>query len=330
MPFEDAHGNLPMLPILSNPVTVAATILSLFAAGICQAEHSITESDVRAEFVDAIAKNPALHGVWVDLQPLKSPVENGNQFALKVIVDSRPDVAESQKNELLRMIRTVPRSFGLQDELVVIDRLPFRQFVEELKKEVEFSPEMAGAAFEDAYYFDDADEGVIVVLVGRVMNDDQTQRMTQLSNSRLRKLFGESVLAIKSSKPTGKEGERKEGKAIVQKQPLLEVASFCFDLGLQRFTSQNYEDAYASFTRAHLESPKRIDIQYWRIVSLLGNHRDADARHLLQTLVDTRPRDATVMKRDAMAICRSLEPIQGPLRWKLTELENSLIFKTRD
>ena len=314
-----------MPSLLSNQVKLVAAVFALCAAQNCVAQTPATEESekrLREEFVNAVVANPALHGVWVDVRRME-PNAKGNEFALDIVVDSRPQIEISQRKELSGIIKGLAKSTRLEEEPNVIGRLPFRQLVDELKLDVELSRDLGGAAVDDAYYSDDGGDEVSVILVGRVLNEGQREKITQMSNAKISKLFGDSVHEIKSTKTK----TARYGNGIVQTLPSSEVASFCFDLGLQRFTGRSYAEAYVSFTRAHLESPLRLDIQYWRVVSLLGTGRDPDAKRILEALVEARPRNETAANQ-TMVVCRSLEPVQGPLRWKLIAMENSLFCKT--
>ena len=312
---------------LSKRLNLVATLVVLFAAQNCLAQDSAprdSEERLREEFVDAVVKNSDLHGVWVNLRRIPTN-ERGNEFVLEAVLDSQPGIENSQRNELARMIRQYPKSFLLEDEIRVIGRLPFRQLISELKTDIEFSNDMKGAAIEDAYYFDEASEDVSVVLVGRVMDEGQRETMTRMCNAKIGKLFPDGVPGGFMSTKTK---TRQYVEGVVHVNPSAEIASFSFDLGVQRYAARNYEDAYVSFTRAHVEAPGRLDIQYWRVVCLLAGGRDADAKRLLQSIVESRPQNAKTAK-DLIRVCRSLESVQGPTRWRLIDMENALLYKTK-
>jgi len=302
----------------SYQVNLLVVVAVLLAAQNGLAQTAATEeleSRLREEVVNAVVTDPALHGVWADIKQLE---EKG--FELNLVVDSQPEIEQLQIQELSRVVKSVVKSVPFQ--IKVVDRLPFKQMLDELRTDVELTAEMAGASVEDAYYFNDSGDEVFVILVGRVLDDSQRDRMTQMSNLRIRKMFGESVRRIQLTKTK----TEKYGNGVIEFHPSSEVASFCFNLGLQSFIGHRYEEAYRSFTQAHLDSPRRADIQYWRVVSLLGSGRDADAKRLLQGLVDASRRTGSVPKEPI--VYRSLEQVQGPLRWRLISLENSLLCKT--
>src|SRR5262249_9725004 len=161
----------------------------------------------------------------------------------------------------------------------VADRLPFRRFVSDLRLDVELDPDLAGASVEDACLtVEPGSDELIVMLVGRVMNDVQRDRLTELSNQRLSESFARSQRSIQLTKT--KIESLKIG--IVQQAPSTEASQLCFGNGIRAYARKKYSDAYESFTRAHLESPTRIEIQYWRAICLIGCDREYDARRLLQ------------------------------------------------
>ena len=275
------------------------------------------ETRLREEVAKAVISEPILRGVWVVVQP---KTELG--FELEVRVDSQPKIEKAQLEEVKRVVKSVVKAVPFK--VKTVDRLPFRQFVKELQLDVELDAELAGVAIEDAYYSaEPGSEDVFVILMGHVLNDAQRAPLEELSNQRLKKLFAGTNTEIPLTK-TKVEG----GDGVVMITPSSAVAQFCFGLGMRRFSMGNYEEAYQTFTTAHLDAPKRVDIQYWRVVSLIGSGREQDARRLLEGLVKVARRTGNVPTESY--VFQSLEQVQGPLRRKLIAIENSLFCKNCD
>ena len=299
----------------SCQVSLLAAVVVLLAAqqGMAQTTASEEmESRLREEVAGAVMSNPALHGVWAVVERVE---EKG--FELKLVVDSQPKSEKSQTEELKRLVKSVVKTVPVK--YVVIDRVPFSQYVEELQSDVELDASLAGAAVDGAYYMSESDGEVFVILTGRVINDAQRERLAEMSDNKLKKLFVDSKRELPLTKTIA---EKRVG--IVAATPSAEVAHYCFGLGVQSHTQGMHADAYQMFTRAHLEAPSRIDIQYWRAVSLIGSGREPDARRLLEGLVKNRQANSI---RNEPEVFRSLEPVQGSLRSKLTAMENSLLAK---
>jgi len=294
----------------------SAVLLLAASAGVAQDATEELESVLRDTLVKAVAVNPALHGVWADVRRLEG---RGKGFEIDAIVDSQPAVEKSQLVELSQVAKSVLKTVPFKVKSV--EKLPFRQFVEELKLDIELDSEMAGASVDDAYLTTESSDEVFVVLIGRVLNDSQRARMTDMSNQKLEKMFGDAKRKITLTKTKPENGE-----GVVEFVPSAEVAQFCFGLGIQRFTNQQYAEAYRVFTNAHQDAPTRVDIQYWRAVSLLGAGREPDARRLLQGVIKVN-RLAGVIPADPV-VFRSLEPVQGPIRMRLMAIENSLFCKS--
>ncbi len=309
----------------SYRVSLLAAVAVLLAAqqGLAQAVPTEDmESRLREVVVNAVMSEPALRGVWVVVLP---KTEKG--FELDLRVDSQPQVEKSQLEEMKRVVKSVVKAVPFK--LKVVDRLPFRQFVKELQLDIELSAELAGTAVEDAYYTaESGSDNVVVVLMGRVLNDAQREPLVELSNQRIKKLFAgaNSEIPLTKTNTEGGDGVVKDGVVVIT--PSNAVAQLCFGLGMQKFTHGHYAEAYQTFTTAHLDAPRRTDIQYWRVVSLIGCGRDPDARRLLEGLVKVGRQSGNVPKE--AFVFKSLEQVQGPLRWKLIALENSLFCKNCD
>lgn len=299
-------------------VNLFASAVLLFAASasIAQDATEELESVLRDTLVKAVASNTALHGVWADVRRVEG---RGKGFEIDAIVDSQPAVEKSQVEELTQVVKSVVKAAPFK--IKPVEKLPFRQFVEELKLDIELDAELAGASVDDAYLTTESGDEVLVVLLGRVLNDNQRARMTDMSNQKLEKLFVGSTRKITLTKTKPENGE-----GVIEFLPSAEVAQFCFGLAIQKFTNRQYGEAYRVFTQAHHDAPTRTDIQYWRAVSLLGAGREPEARRLLQGVIKIN-RQAGVIPADP-AVFRSLEPVQGSLRMRLMALENSLFCKS--
>ena len=296
---------------------VLAALVAMFAAQIVLADTAPSEdleSTLRDELVTAVMTAP-LQGVWVNVKR-----EEGMGFELDVIVDSQPEIEKAQLAELNRVVKSIVKTAKFK--FTNIERLPFEKLVSELRLDVELGSEFAGAAVDGAYFTAESSDEVIVMLTGRVRNDSQRDRLSELCQQKMHKLFVGSTTKIEFAKTKPEKG----GEGVIDFQPAEEVGYFCFNLATEQFSRGDYALAYRTFTEAHLAAPSRIDIQYWRVVSLLGSDRESDAKRLLQGLVEAARKSKTIPTSGA--VYRSLERVQGPLRRRLIALENTLYCKS--
>lgn len=301
------------------------------------------EKPLSSEIAKAIKSKLVLHGTWASVKPDKTKT----QHIVFLIVDSDPEVQMAQLEQLEQAVLAVgkilevpfqverPRSSkpdetpkpvkskGSKSPAVVVKfeimkQIPFKKFVKAVSHEVELTTELAGAALDDAYL----GESKEVIPVGRIVNNNQQGLMINLCNSKFDELFGPEAETEESNNLV----KAKPNPELRVKKPTGATAGYCFSLGRQFFTKQLYEEAYKSFTEAHLDAPGRQDVQYWRVLSLLGCGREADARRLLEGLVNANVQLSSVPK-DTM-VYHSLETVQGPLRWRLIAMERTLLCKT--
>ena len=294
--------------------------LSLASNGFAQPSSAEElESKVRDAVVRAVVENPVLQGAWVKVETPQNP---DDKLKLLAFFDKNPEIEVLQQRELDRIVKQIVKDAEI--EVQETDKLPFRQFVDELQIEIELSSDLAGASLTSAYLSSDANpDNIDLFLVGSVVSEDQRSRMTDLANEKFAVLFAGTFLADSDVK-TLHETEGYPEVANAKPAPL--VSSYCYNLALHRFRSMNYDDAYRSFTQALLESPGRRDIQYWRVICLIGASREADAKKLLTGLAQESRRKGTVPAETE--VLWALETVQGPLRLRLTKMENSLFCKS--
>ena len=270
------------------------------------------EGRLRAELQDAMTTKLELHGAWADL------VRNEDgSFRVEMLVDSEPDTSKAQQAAIDAIVKKYLTSTQYTTQVI---QLPFRELLTQLQDAIELQPLFGGAAVEDAYYVPGPDETLFVNLIGRVANDEQRTEMITACNELLRRLFGpltERVQLAKADPPQ----DRFTGVRLVE--PSEQMAAYVYDLGVAAFVRREYSQAYCYFTRARLDAPLVVELQYWRIVALIGIGNDERAALLLEDIIERTGLGGPGFTD----ILRSLERVQGPIRQRLVSMRNYLLTK---
>ncbi|HVW35777.1 MAG TPA: hypothetical protein VHB99_00680, partial [Pirellulales bacterium] len=89
-----------------------------------------------------------------------------------------------------------------------------------------------------------------------------------------------------------------------------------------------YAQASQSFRQAALESPRKLKYHYWWILSDLAQGNLQLARRRMATAVERfRDSDFDRQSPEYLAVVRSLERVQGPLRRQLLKLETEALLR---
>lgn len=254
----------------------------------------------------AVATEALLHGAWVDVISA-----NNNVVRLEVIVDSDRLRGPAQE-ALIRKLAS--RRLGGDAYVVQVTQLPFSELLQEIQEAVEFDPVYDSAVVDDAYYLHGPENSIALNLVGRAASSEQRAAVMLAASELLDQQFGPRTARVRL---VSSDGPVVEPAGIVIVAPSERVAEHCYDQGVKAYIVRDFPRAYFHFTRAHVESPIRKDIQYWRAASLIGSDREQHALLILAPLARSSVRPAGLLYR--------LERIQGPIRQRLVALEDYLV-----
>ena len=270
------------------------------------------EGKLREELQTAVTRDLQLHGAWADLIRTQT-----GTYRVALIVDSEPEIGSTQQTT---MIRLISKYLSRNKYSLEVIRLPFHEMLTNLQESVELQPAYGGAVVDDAYYMSGPEDTLFINLVGRVATDDQRTDIISLCNDLIRRYFGpltDRVRLAKADPPA----DNVLGVRLVH--PSEQTAAQCFNRGVVAYTQRNYRLAYRFFTRARVDAPLQVHLQYWRIVSLIGMGQDAKAAVIL---TDLRNRSKSPGEaKDEAGVLQSLEKVQGPIRGRLIAIQDYLL-----
>ena len=99
------------------------------------------------------------------------------------------------------------------------------------------------------------------------------------------------------------------------------MAAEFFNVGLGHFARQEFAAAEESFAQAILENPRRIENKYWLIAANLGSGKTEQAYERLRPMTHGRRAGDSIYDSRYVGVLSSLERVQGPIRYKLRQLE---------
>lgn len=104
-------------------------------------------------------------------------------------------------------------------------------------------------------------------------------------------------------------------------RPSPELAQQFYALGLNAFWDCELVTADFAFMRAYSEGPDLEFLLYWRVVTAIAMDEYGRASQKLRFLLRQNPAGSR-----SPTIAREFERLQGPLRWKLQELEQDVLL----
>jgi hypothetical protein len=280
-----------------------------------------SEAQLREALTKQVVEDARLHGAWAELRRN----QNG-RYEVAAIVDADPARADIQLKEIERIVRVYLPKESYQ--LGPVLRLPFCKALEQIKDASDDEPELAGSRIDDGYYKEIGPE-LFLVLAGRVVSDEQKVALINKANDIVRAIYGPKTKRISKVKSEGI-GRNDPGLTILK--PSEAVSADFYGRGIDLFRQGAYSEAYRAFSTAYLELPhsagserrRAVVIQYWRAASLIGIDDKVRAGKLLKPIVDARhdPR----FQGDEDYVATALEPVQGPIRHEIEEIESNLVY----
>lgn len=285
-------------------LSVSVSLVSFAAANAQESPVARIAIRARAELQSAVNQDAWLHGTWVDVVRLED-----DSVRVDAIVDADPRLGDVQE----RLIRALAaRSLPATTYVLNFTRLPFRALFAELRETVELHPALPGVAIDDAYFVPGTGDALLIHVVGRVSDPKQRTTVWRMLDVMLPRFFGSRFTRIHS--PAVEPEFSTTGLVVLE--PSEQAAARCYDRGVNAYLQHDYATAYWYFTRGHVDSPMREDMQYWRVASLIGAGREGKATVLLTELVRPSGRTPGLLSR--------LEKVQGPIRQRLVAIETYL------
>lgn len=331
---------LPPLALAVNAALALSLHLALpsFAQPPAVVQPRVIDVNVLdREIAREMRDEATLRGAWlyVEQTPAVDEDSPGKLTFRRVLDRSR---AEAQRKELARIIAAWAPA-GSYEIISQDDRLyPFSELMAELRLAVETEPRLGGCLIAGAYYAPDKSEPgkLNLVLQGRIAREGQDVEIESLCGRIMRsdpawvKLAGEPAPADGAADfvPLSITPNSAELKVV---EPSESNGRWFYGAGLRHFWRGDYRRASPSFRQAVLESPRKLQYYYWWILSDLAAGDKTLARRRMQTAVRRfRDSDFDRQSPEYIAVVRSLERVQGPLRRQLLKLEtDSLLLDAR-
>lgn len=284
------------------------------------------------EIARAVQVAPNLHGAWLYVQRAAAdePDSPGKLVFRRVLDRSR---AAAQQTELARLIAAWAPQGGYEVLAEQDLLLPFSQLMAELQLAVETEPRLGGCMVSGGYYEADKSEPgkLNLVLQGRIAKEGQDVEIEALCGRIMRahpawvKLAGDQAAADAADFiPLLITPNSAELKVV---EPSEANGRWFYGVGLRHFWRGDYHRAARSFRQAVLESPGKLQYCYWWILSDLAVGDQPLARRRMLTAVQRfRDSDFDRQSPDYVAVVRSLERVQGPLRRQLLKLETQALL----
>jgi hypothetical protein len=95
-----------------------------------------------------------------------------------------------------------------------------------------------------------------------------------------------------------------------------------YSLGLEYFRKGDYATADRAFMKSLSEAPHLDTLRYWRVITAIALGQTDRAKQRLIPLLRKNPLGA-----EGPVIAAEFEKVQGPLRWKLMELEKQVLLE---
>jgi len=175
----------------------------------------------------------------------------------------------------------------------------------------ELDPRLGGVLLSDAKLERTAGQPVVLQLSGRVLTEDQIPIVQTVVTNTIPVTPGwqtadEIVVNVEQLLPS---------------PPTQMFADRYYSLGLEYFWQGDYANADIAFMKALAEAPSREILRYWRVLTAIALGEDDRAEARLVPLLRRNPLGA-----EGPVIAGALERVQGPVRWKLMELEKNVLM----
>lgn len=309
---------------LAEPPTAAPK-----AASASVIDVNVLDREIAREMRD----DPKLHGAWLFVEQTSSPDSTApGKLTFRQTLDRSR--ADAQRKELARLMAAWAPSGGYEVASREDLAYPFSELLAKLQLAVETETRLGGCQISGGYYAADANEPgkLNLVLQGRIAQEGQDVEIEALCGRIMRaqpawvKLGGGPAPADNAADfiPLAITPKSAELKVV---EPSEANGRWFYGAGLRHFWRGDYPQAIQSFRQAALESPRKLQYCYWWILSDLAVGDKALARRRMETAVRRfRDSDFDRQSPEYLAVVRSLERIQGPLRRQLLKLETEALL----
>lgn len=188
-----------------------------------------------------------------------------------------------------------------------------QELLQLLQDEIELSIPLHGAYVEAATFVKPIiGPGVVLQINGRIIDEIQREP--------LQRALEQAAASLESWR--GRRGDVFLTLDSVVVGPLdRQRSNRYFTMALEAFWHGDYPHARDAFTRALADDPTSRVLQYWRVITHVAMHEDDRARRKLLPLLAYDPWGS-----NGPEIAEALERLQGPLRWRLRELEQEVLM----
>jgi hypothetical protein len=194
----------------------------------------------------------------------------------------------------------------------VAERMQVAQLLRAVQDQIELDARLEGALVLDGFFVPRDDGGRHLRIRGKFTSEEQPD------------LLAEVFRRVMEADPYWQAQADDvsidlRGMPVVSPSGLL--AARFYEVGLEYFWRGDYVSAERSFTRAIAEAPAVEAYRYWSIVTVLAMGHEGRAFHKLRPVLRVNPYGSSTW-----TIARELERVQGPLRWRLHELEKRVLL----
>lgn len=286
------------------------------------------------EIAREMRDNPKLRGAWLFVEVESQPDSAApGKLRFRRVLDRRR--AEPQRQELGRLIKAWAPAGNYRIDAKLDRQYPFSDLMADLRLAVETEPRLGGCMISDGYYAADENEPgkLNLMLRGRIAKEGQDVEIEGLCGNLMRT----DPAWVKPAAGDAAAADETDfiPLAISPKSSQLNVVEpseangrWFYAAGLNHFWRGEYAQAAQSFRQAALESPRKLQYHYWWVLTDLALG-DADlARRRMAAAVE-RFRDSNFDRQspEYLAVVRSLERVQGPLRRQLLKLETEALVR---
>lgn len=283
------------------------------------ATDQVDEARLRGDLAKAVRENPDLRGSWARIT-----IEEDKSMRVGLVVDSDSVVGARQEKLLRELVKQYAGSnfdnFEKQTE-----RLPIGAILARIVTETEDDSKLAGVRVLNAHFYPrEGQPGQLFLkLNGSISNVDQSEILRKLVNEKLVPEFlGEqAAMLIVDTDPATSSADSDVGMVV---RPLSTgAASMCFETGMEAFIQQDYNKALTYLNCAVQNDPKRDEIKYWRVATLIALKQNDRAEEIVKKLT---PANRVRVPYFSARVLSSLERINGPIR---TPIRQQLDFMVR-
>lgn len=323
---------LPALAAI-GAIVFSAPLAARLSAQSPEAASQLVDINVLDREIARTMRDAArLHGAWlyVERAATADPDSPGKLAFRRVLDRSR---AEAQRTDLAGLIAAWAPQGGYEVLAQQDLMLPFSELMAELQLAVETEPRLGGCMVSGGYYEADKSEPgkLNLVLQGRIAKEGQDVDIEALCGRIMR---AHPAWVKRGGEPAAEGAADFIPLLITPNSAELKVVEpseangrWFYGAGLRHFWRNDYPRAARAFGQAVLESPGKLQYCYWRILSDLALGDRNLARRRMQMAVQ-RFRDADFDRQapEYVAVVRSLERVQGPLRRQLLKLETEALL----